>query len=156
MNTIRLEIWAPASRQPLFDAVTTRQGLDQWWGRCVRAEPEFDHGLGDLLRMRVIELVDDSRVVWRCVSDFVDPANPASEWLGTSLSVDLRSGREDPAFDWMASRVGFDAGGDGDVTILEFTHTDWPNSARWLSFCDQAWGATPAALAQHVASASAA
>ncbi|ODU02289.1 MAG: hypothetical protein ABS81_18035 [Pseudonocardia sp. SCN 72-86] len=46
------EIWIEAPRKDVYAALTTRDGLDAWWGRAVVAEPEigsvveFDHGFG--------------------------------------------------------------------------------------------------------------
>jgi len=139
VETIRHEVWINASRDTVFDAITRREGLDAWWGKAVSAEPkagtlvEFDHGLGDLLQMRVTELVPGERMEWDCVSDFSDPANPASEWLGTRLRFDLADG--DP--------TGFapvDHGIKGDrVTVVRFEHSGWADGARWLAYCSYGW-----------------
>jgi uncharacterized protein YndB with AHSA1/START domain len=154
MTQIQLEIWIRAEPKVVFDAVTTKAGLDAWWGRAVSAEPavgavvEFDHGLGAPLRMRVVELVPDRRVVWRCVSDFADPVNPASEWLGTSITFALRPGAGDPAADWLRPRLGWDRDGAADdFTIVEFRHVDWPRESRWLPFCADGWGKALSGLA---------
>jgi uncharacterized protein YndB with AHSA1/START domain len=114
MRDIQLETWIRATPSVVFDATTTRNGLDAWWGKAVDAEPlvghviEFDHGLGELLRMRVTDLEPTNRVAWPCLSDFSDPADPASEWLGTSIEFTVRSGRDDPA-GWLGRRLGWDS-----------------------------------------------
>lgn len=155
MGAIHHETWIRASRTTVFDALTTRAGLDAWWGRAVSAEPkvghvvEFDHQLGSPLLMRVTELVPEQRVCWRCVSDYTDTVNPASEWLGTRLVFDLRDARADPAAVWLAPKLGYDPGLDEPLTIVDFRHTDWPDGARWLPFCNAGWGQALAALGQH-------
>jgi uncharacterized protein YndB with AHSA1/START domain len=155
VETIHHETWIKASTSVVFDAITSRTGLDAWWGRCLSAEPrvghviEFDHGLSDLLRMRVTDLAPNERVVWRCVSDFVEPVNPASEWLGTSLVFDLRSGVEDPAVAWMGARVGFSPQAGDDLTILDFRHSGWRSPSRWYPFCNAGWGAALGGLARY-------
>lgn len=160
IDTIHLETWVNAPRSTVFDALTSQQGLDAWWGACVSAEPSegtrvvFDHGLGDPLTMRIIALVPGEHLAWRCVSEFTDPANPASEWLGTRLLFDLRSGDGDPARGWMAPRLGVAA--DAELTILEFRHTGWPVPARWQAFCDAGWGTALGSLAQYCATGTAA
>jgi uncharacterized protein YndB with AHSA1/START domain len=153
MDTIQLETWIKASRSTVFAALTTEDGLNAWWGKCLDAEPAvghlvvFDHGLGGTLNMRITELVADQRLAWRCVSEFTDPANPASEWLGTTLTFDLVAGHDDPARPWMGARLGLEPG--ADLTILRFRHTDWPATNRWSPFCASAWGVTLDALAAH-------
>jgi uncharacterized protein YndB with AHSA1/START domain len=155
MGTIHHETWIKASPAVVFDAITSRSGLDAWWGACLRADPEvghvieFDHGLGDPLRMRITEIVPNERVAWRCVSDFPQAVNPASEWLGTSLVFDLRPGEDDAALEWMAPRVGHDLDAGGDLTILDFRHGGWRSPSRWYPFCNAGWGATFGVLARH-------
>jgi hypothetical protein len=145
-NDIHHEVWIGASREAVFDAIASRGGLDAWWGPVVNAEPktgsvvEFDHGHGDLLRMKIIDLVPNERLEWECVSNFTYPGNPASEWTGTRLSFDLEDGDE----------TGFeplDAHFTGDkITILHFRHTGWADDSRWLAFCNYAWGVTLSGL----------
>ena len=97
MSAIRHEVWINADAKTVFDALTTQPGLDSWWGKALSAEPkvghvvEFDHGHSELLRMRITDLDPNKRVVWRCVSDFTDPAYPGSEWLGHELHFELES-----------------------------------------------------------------
>jgi uncharacterized protein YndB with AHSA1/START domain len=157
MDTIHLETWINAPREVVFAALTTEDGLNAWWGKCLSAEPTvghlvaFDHGLGDPLTMRITELVADQRLAWRCVSEFTDPANPASEWLGTDLTFDLAPGDDDPARRWMGPRLGHEP--HTDLTILRFRHTDWPATNRWSPFCGAAWAITLDALADHCTTA---
>src|SRR4051794_18211042 len=80
------EVWLDANPVDVFAALTTKKGLDAWWGPVLNAEPrigsvvEFDHGLGSPLRMEIIALIPNEKLAWRCVSEFSDPSNPASEW----------------------------------------------------------------------------
>jgi uncharacterized protein YndB with AHSA1/START domain len=139
MDNIHHEVWINADRSTVFDAITSKEGLDAWWGTVVNAEArpgfvvEFDHGLGDLLRMRITDLAPDERLVWECLSDFKGPNHPGSEWLGTTLSFELRDG----------GHIGFDKVDSmmqEKFTILDFKHTGWPGGARWIGFCNNAWG----------------
>jgi uncharacterized protein YndB with AHSA1/START domain len=137
VNEIDHEVWIEADGETVFEALTTTSGLDGWWGKAVNAEPELgyvvelDHGLGDLLRMEITELVPDEKLTWTCVSDFSDPSNPATEWRGTTLTFEVAP-RETVEL----------VGTKHDVTILRFTHAGWPPGARWQSFCNAAWGQT--------------
>jgi uncharacterized protein YndB with AHSA1/START domain len=131
------EVWLDADRESVFAALTTRDGLDGWWGKAVIAEPrvgtvvEFDHGLGAPLRMQITDLVPNERLTWKCISEFADPSNPASEWTGQTLQFEV------------SPRGAADLlGGKRDVTVLRLRVTGWPPQARWYSFCNTAWGQT--------------
>jgi uncharacterized protein YndB with AHSA1/START domain len=149
-QSIRHEVWINADRASVFDAITSKQGLDSWWGPVVNVEAElgftveFDHGLGDLMRMRITDLVPNERLEWTCVSEFTDPRNPGSEWRGSRISFELRDGK----------RTGFgpiDQSLTGEhVTILSFEHAGWPDGSRWLAFCNYAWGLTLQGMAKYV------
>jgi len=149
VETIRHEVWINASRNTVFKAITSREGLDAWWGKVVNTDPqvgsmvEFDHGLGDLLRMRIIDLVPDDRLGSKCVSDFSEPSNPASEWLGTRLFFELADG-ERTGFEPIDSHITRDR-----LTILRFRHTGWPSESRWFGYCNYAWGVTLEGLANY-------
>lgn len=154
MDTIHHEVWMKADNPRVFEAITTTEGLNSWWGPALRAEPkvgamvEFDHGLGAPLTMRIVELVADRRVVWRCVSDYEDTGNPASEWLGHQLVFDLRTAGQDPESAWMARRL-FDSDPGDEITILDFQHSGWSPDARWYAFCNSGWGVALDGLKSH-------
>lgn len=142
-DTIDHEVWVTADPAVVFTALTTREGLDSWWGHCVSADErvdgivEFDHGLGAPLRMRVAELVPHERVVWECLADFDDPTNPASEWGGQQISFALDPRREVPLL-----------GRPQDVTVLRFRSQGWPADSRWRGFCSTAWAMALGALTE--------
>jgi uncharacterized protein YndB with AHSA1/START domain len=149
MRAIELEIWIGADRETVFDALTTRDGLNAWWGEALSAaEPggvvAFDHGLGEPLRMRVVELVPGERIVWRCVTEYTDPGMPGTEWLGTRIAFDLVPVGDGPEHAWMRAKLGIGPEG----TILRFRHDGWADEARWFGFCAEAWGVTLAGLAE--------
>jgi uncharacterized protein YndB with AHSA1/START domain len=147
MSTIRHEVWINADTKTVFDALTTQPGLDSWWGKALSAEPkvghviEFDHGHGDLLRMRITDLEPNERVVWRCVSDFTDPGYPGSEWLGHELHFELASAGDDPLAQRLLG-ILFDTDSRDPVTILRLEQRGWSSDDRWSAFCNSAWGAT--------------
>jgi hypothetical protein len=135
MTDIWHEVWIEAPTRTVFDALTTKDGLDGWWGPVAGAEPrigyviDFDHGLGAPLRMEIIDLVADQRVAWKCVSEFEDPTNPASEWTNQTLRFDVAPRRPVALL-----------GGMQDVAVLTFHNSGWPADARWRGFCNTAWG----------------
>jgi uncharacterized protein YndB with AHSA1/START domain len=154
VTTIQHEVWIHASKVDVFEAITTKQGLDSWWGTALNAEPqvgyvvEFDHGLGETLRMRITDVIPNGRLEWTCISDYRDPGNPASEWLGHRLIFELETAPDDPQHAWLRQRL-FAADPDGDITILRFQHAGWSNDSRWYSFCNTAWGVTLAGVQQY-------
>ena len=154
MNSMLHEVWINAERSTVFDAITTRDGLDAWWGKAVQAEPqpgsvvEFDHGFGAPLQMRITDLVAGERVAWRCESEFTDSRNPASEWFGHELTFDLGTPEGDPALEWLGPRLGYSESG-ADATIVHFSHSGWRDDSRWYAFCNLGWGATLAGLEQY-------
>lgn len=93
MASISHEVWINAARPTVFEAITSRAGLDAWWGiassveQGVGATIEFDHGLGSPLRMQITEFAPETRLVWECVSEFADAANPASDCAGPCAGV---------------------------------------------------------------------
>jgi uncharacterized protein YndB with AHSA1/START domain len=153
MHAIRHEVWIGAEPSKVFDAITTREGLDGWWGKAVAAEArldsvvELDHGLGQPLRMRIIELTLGRSLTWRCLSEFRNPGMPGSEWLGHRLTFELQAGSDELDSAWLRERLRLAAS--GGLTILQFTHTGWTPDARWLAFCNTSWGVTLDGLKRH-------
>lgn len=137
MESMEHEVWLAAAQDDVFAALTTKQGLDGWWGKVVTAEPragsvvEFDHGLGAPLLMEITELVPNERVTWKCISTFSDPSNPASEWSGQTFRFELTPRG-------MVELLGTKQ----DVTVLRLRVSGWPKDARWYGFCNSAWGQT--------------
>jgi uncharacterized protein YndB with AHSA1/START domain len=154
VRAIELET-VDAAPARVYEALTTREGIDAWWGRAVTGGSargdvvELDHGLGAVMRMRVTEAVPGERVVWQCESEFTDPGNPATEWRGTRIAFELAPVGDAAERAWMRDRAGIGPGG----TVLRFRHDGWPEGARWLGFCASAWGVTLAGLAASLASA---
>jgi uncharacterized protein YndB with AHSA1/START domain len=137
MESMEHEVWLDAPADAVFAALTTKEGLDRWWGPVTNAEArvdsvvEFDHGLGAPLQMEITELVPNERVTWRCISAFSDPSNPASEWRGQELRFDLAPYGEVELL-----------GTTQKATVLRLRITGWPANARWYGFCNAAWGQT--------------
>lgn len=122
MNTIHHEVWINAAKETVFEAVTSREGLNAWWGKALNAEPkidyvvEFDHGLGDIFKMRIAELPPNEHLTWRCISDYGDSRDPASEWLGHQLVFHLQFAEGQPELEWLGPRLGLDSERGEDTT----------------------------------------
>ena len=103
----------------VYKAITEKEGLSGWWTKDNTAKPEinsiaeFNFGKKYRNEMRIIELLPDKRVVWKCEQG--DP-----EWIGTTLTFDL----EDK----------------GDKTILRFGHKNWREATDFFASCNYQWG----------------
>jgi len=137
VKSMEHEVWLNADQETVFEALTTEQGLDGWWGKALAAEPrvgavvEFDHGLGHPLRMEITDLVPNRSVSWKCVSRFSDPTNPASEWFGQTFHFELMPRAEIELL-----------GATQNATVLRLRVEGWPAEPRWYAFCNSAWGQT--------------
>lgn len=100
-----------------YDALTTIDGLADWWTKDTKGSPE----VGGVLEFRfpaggfdmeVVEQRPSERVVWRVV------AGPP-EWVGTTIEWDLRQ--------------------DGDYTIALFAHRGWAEPVEFMHHCSTKW-----------------
>lgn len=149
-QALRVEHWVAAMPADVYEALSTRTGLDAWWGPVVeltKDEIAFDHGLGEPLRWRILKSGPEG-VVWECTSHHAEPGNPASEWTGTRLEFTIGMARDLPNPDWMAERLELDPDA---TTVIRLAHTGWPADAQWLGFCTKAWADTLQLLGQSVA-----
>jgi hypothetical protein len=135
MESLEHEVWLAADTEHVFEALTTVEGLDSWWGRVVSAEPrigfvvEFDHELGEPLRMEITDLVPNERLAWKCISDFSDATNPASEWRNQTFVFELSP--RGPIYLLGVMQH---------VSVLRFRNAGWRPGARWHGFCNTGWG----------------
>lgn len=120
MASIRHRVGIMASPERVYDALTTRDGLMDWWTRTIDGESAvggrlqfFFGGPEASTIMEVTELAPATHVEWRCV------AGP-DEWVGTRLTFDLKP----------------DAEGE---TVLLFTHADWREPVEFMYHCSAKW-----------------
>lgn len=94
-----------ASRQQVFDAVSTPAGLDLWWTKRSSGEPregaEYELWFGPEYDWRA--------VVSRCVP-------------GSEFEFEIVNAQED----WLGTRVGFLLDEHEGVTQVRFHHLGWP------------------------------
>jgi uncharacterized protein YndB with AHSA1/START domain len=120
MADIRHRVGIAAPQEQVYEALSTVEGLSQWWTR----EVDGDATGGGALRfffgrpepgavMEVDETTPADRVVWRCVEG-------PDDWVGTKLVFDLKAA-------------------DGE-TILLFAHEDWSEPTEFMSHCSTKWG----------------
>src|SRR6185369_13656439 len=120
MATIRHQLLIRADQDKIFEALTTQEGLSNWWTRTCTCKPEvgfeneFRFGEQFLNRMKILDLQKDKRVEWECVEG-------ADEWIGTHVIFDIE---EKP---------------DGKI-FLNFQHAGWKDATEFFSNCNFNWG----------------
>lgn len=115
----RITIQAPPER--VYEAITTTEGLRNWWTREASARPEegsvavFKFAGGRVVfRMRIDGLEPGRRVVWTCIGDW-------EEWPGTQVQWELEPDGK---------------GG----TVLHFAHRGWASTGKEYPVCNATWG----------------
>ena len=119
MANIRHNLRISASVKKVYEAITSEQGLKDWWTHEVMAKPEggyinqFKFGDEYLNKMKILKLNPPSEVHWECVDG-------DKEWVGTNLSFELNEKEE--------------------ITTLRFSHLNWQNESEFFGFCSHHWG----------------
>lgn len=102
----------------VYKALTTQGGLSAIWTEELIVKPElgfineFNFGDNDNTKMKVIELVQNQRVLWECLDS--DP-----EWVGTKISFDL------------IEKNG--------ITSIVLKHFDWRELTEFYQWCNYNW-----------------
>jgi uncharacterized protein YndB with AHSA1/START domain len=118
MPDILHEVGIQASVDDVYAALTTRNGLAQWWTTDTRGESNagsvLEFRFGDLggFDMQVVELTPANHVLWKVVGG-------PDEWIGTTVRWDLR--QQD---DW---------------AILFFKHEGWRAPVEFMHHCSTKW-----------------
>ena len=101
----------------IFNAITTQEGLENWWAKQTTANPEL--GFVNVFtfgkfrnEMKITKLIADKKVEWKCI-------NSIEEWIDTNISFDLeaKDGR----------------------TILRFAHSGWRAVTDTFAGCNYDW-----------------
>lgn len=120
MEHIRHYLTIHAPTEKVYDAITSQQGLSDWWTDETLAKPElgfvneFRFGGDYHKKMRIDKLVPNKEVNWTCELG-------EEEWIGTHLSFKLESPEEGK-------------------TVLRFAHRDWQNATDFYESCNFHWG----------------
>jgi uncharacterized protein YndB with AHSA1/START domain len=118
MAEIRHNVVIKATPEKIYQAITTQEGLANWWAKQTTAKPDvgfvntFTFGTFRN-EMQVILLNPNKNVVWKCI-------NSIEEWMDTNISFDLeeKEGR----------------------TLLRFTHSGWRAVTDTFAGCNYDWG----------------
>ncbi|MGW0971663.1 SRPBCC family protein [Streptomyces sp. NPDC002516] len=116
MADILHRVGTTATRDTVYQALTTVDGLAAWWTSDTEGDGEdvLRFRFGDVggFDMKVLELQPDTRVRWEVV------AGP-EEWIGTTVTFDLKQ--------------------DGDWTIILFAHEGWREQVEFMNHCTTKW-----------------
>jgi uncharacterized protein YndB with AHSA1/START domain len=118
MTAIRHNVVIKTTPEKIYEAITTQEGLANWWAKQTTAKPEvgfvntFTFGTFRN-EMKVIHLSPNKKVEWQCIKSI-------EEWIDTNISFDLeeKDGR----------------------TILRFAHSGWRAVTDTFAGCNYDWG----------------
>ncbi|MEN7548814.1 SRPBCC domain-containing protein [Rapidithrix thailandica] len=103
----------------VYEALTTEEGLGHVWTKKLVVKPEtgfineFDFDEGYTTKMKNIELVKNSKVLWECIES-------DKEWIGTGISFELSENEG--------------------VTKIMLKHFDWRELTDFYRWCSYNWG----------------
>jgi uncharacterized protein YndB with AHSA1/START domain len=128
----RIGIKSPATQ--VYEALTTLEGLAQWWTDEVRGDGRigrkiefyFRSETGELkgkVVMEVQALNAPKEVRWRCIE------GPA-EWVGTDITFQLSE--------------------QDNQTIVLFGHRNWREAVEFMSHCSMKWATFLLSLREYV------
>ena len=118
MSAIRINVTIKTPPEKVYNAITTQDGLANWWAKQTEAKPEvgfinvFTFGQKYRNEMKITNLIPLKKVEWECV-------NSVEEWVGTRILFDLQEKEGN--------------------TILRFTHSDWKSATDFFASCTYDW-----------------
>jgi uncharacterized protein YndB with AHSA1/START domain len=118
MLSILHRVGIKSSASDVYRALTTRQGLAEWWTTDTRGSFDvggvigFHFGTRGFFDMKVLELDPGRRIAWQVV---------------------------DGPKDWIGSKVNFDLKQDGEQTTVLFKHEGWKEQSEFMHHCSTKW-----------------
>ncbi|MBK5272262.1 MAG: SRPBCC domain-containing protein [Bacteroidia bacterium] len=119
MATIKHLFHINAPREKVYQALTTLDGLSNWWTIDTNGETNLggivDFGFGNQMatKMKVISLVPGQLVRWECVGGF-------DEWKRTIITFQLSDNEN--------------------KTLVRFDHDKWKKTNDFYAACSFSWG----------------
>lgn len=106
-----------SSPKPVYDVLTTLEGLRGWWTTDTKGTPEaggvvefrFEAGGFD---MKVVETQPGEHVLWHVIGG-------PEEWVGTRVRWDLKQ--------------------EGDYVAILFSHEGWKEPSEFMHHCSTKW-----------------
>ncbi|MBQ0785797.1 MAG: SRPBCC domain-containing protein [Amphritea sp.] len=118
MMDINHRVGIKASPEKIYEALTTNDGLAQWWTNDISGAG----GVGSIIEFRfngggpdfaVVELVANKTVRWKHSGNMPEP------WMGTEILFQLQV--------------------EGEQTFVRFTHSDWKEPTDFMAHCSTKW-----------------
>ncbi len=117
-----------ASKEKVFEAISTIEGLSQWWtiqtkgSAAIGDTIQFDFGAIKGPVMKVIEQQTNEKIVWECVSS-------EHGWLGHNFIFLLETYEG--------------------KTRVRFSHNEWEEQEDFFAICNFSWGRYMESLRQY-------
>lgn len=118
MKAIKHRVGIQASAEKIYQALTTNEGLMQWWTNDVTGAGE----VGAIIKFRfngggpdfkVIELIENKTVRWN------HSGNMPEAWMGTEVLFELKE--------------------EDNQTFVSFSHAKWQEANDFMAHCNTKW-----------------
>lgn len=102
----------------VYEALISAEGLGNVWTKKLKVKPEigfvneFDFDEGYITKFRIVELVENSKIVWECIAS-------DEEWVGTKVSFELSE--------------------KDNVTTVILKHYHWGELTDFYRWCNYNW-----------------
>ena len=102
----------------VYDALTSEEGLKNVWTKKLKVKPEigfineFDFDEEYITKMKIIELVENKKILWECVAS-------DEEWIGTNISFELTE--------------------KDNITTVILKHFNWRERTDFYRWCSYNW-----------------
>ena len=107
-----------ASNEDVYKALTTIEGLSNWWTEQTSGNPtqdgiiEFRFGEVHFFKMEVETLIENKAVQWKCIDG-------PDDWINTIITFELDTNEN--------------------KTRLRFKHNNWPTDSDFFAHCSFSW-----------------
>jgi uncharacterized protein YndB with AHSA1/START domain len=140
MANIHHTLLIGASTEKVYRAITTQEGLSEWWTPNTTAKAElnsiarFPFGPDYFKEMKITELIPVNFVKWDCIDG-------AAEWIGTTISFSLLQSIKETLLSGHPEMKGqMEQQGNEEGTLLIFQHNDWRGYTPMFAECSYTWG----------------
>lgn len=144
MATIHHQLAIESPIERVYAALSSAEGVSTWWDKQTPVQTEqglvLEHSPGPkhgVVRLRVLDLVQNRRVEWECISDH-PLESPASVWTGTHFIFEI-SEHESPASVVVRDCMVTDDRSKS-ITTLDFYQTNYDEGSAYAGFNNFAWG----------------
>lgn len=140
MPNISQEVIIGTSRENVYHALTSQEGVSAWWTSQTTTSGEvgsvakFEFGSGYFKEMRITKLVTLEYVEWSCLAG-------ANEWIGTTITFSINSGNKttmaqsNPETGDQLQQLQQN----DECTLLRLEHKDWKSYSPMFSECSYTW-----------------